>query len=150
MTISYFLGLFVILNLAKCKTVENKKTGVFIMKRLISITFAFIFLILVSGCGLKNENHSLRGTYLCKKLSRVTMVFDQEDHNKFYYYNPDLSLNNKLDIGTYVKKSNLKYVIKSNQFNNEELTLSKKGFTIFMNGQKYYFYQFSSVPTIEE
>ncbi|PEL13968.1 lipoprotein [Bacillus sp. AFS017336] len=120
------------------------------MKRLISKTFAIVFLILVSGCGLKDENHSLRGTYLCKKLPRVTMVFDQEDHNKFYYYNPDLSVYKKVDTGTYVKKSNLKYVITNNQFNNKELTLSKKGFTVFINSQKYYFYQFSSVPTIEE
>jgi hypothetical protein len=44
--------------------------------------------------------NSLRGTYIRKDLPRITMVFDQGDDNKFYYYDPDLPENQRVDKGT--------------------------------------------------
>ncbi|PGZ88566.1 hypothetical protein [Bacillus sp. AFS029533] len=110
----------------------------------------FVLLILVSGCNSNDQNHSLRGTYVSKDLPRITMVFDQEDDNKFYYYDHDLPENQRVDKGNYSKKSNSNYVIKNTNFKETEITFKQDGFTVTINGNKYYFQQISSLPTIQK
>ncbi|WP_088011204.1 hypothetical protein [Gottfriedia acidiceleris] len=121
------------------------------MDKLIKTFVIFALLFLVSGCNSTDKPSVLKGTFVCKDLPGVSLVFDPDDFNKFYYYNP-YSKNFKVDSGKYSKKANTKskYIVNSIYFHDIVINFKNEGFKFKINGKNYYFKQSSSTPIVKE
>ncbi|UPM54592.1 hypothetical protein [Gottfriedia acidiceleris] len=88
---------------------------------------------------------TLIGTFHSKKLPFATIVFDEDDHHSFYYYNQSES-----DKGNYTQKTDTTYVINSSKFHNLKIIYDEKGrtFKIKIDNETYVFKQSDTVPTI--
>ncbi|PGL72109.1 hypothetical protein [Bacillus sp. AFS055030] len=113
------------------------------------ILITFILVFLTSSCNSSNKTFLLRGTFACKELPFDSMVFDPENDYTFYYYYEDLQGNSKLDKGTFLRKSESKYIIKSSVFKNIGITYKNSGFKIMINEKAYYFKQIDAIPGIQ-
>lgn len=113
----------------------------------IILLLALVFIILaikVPKIQILYES-ALIGTYHSKKLPFATIVFDEEDHHSFYYYNQSES-----DKGTYTQETDTTYVINSSKFHNLKIIYDKKGrtFKIKIDNETYVFKQSDTIPTI--
>lgn len=115
----------------------------------IKILITFILVFLTSSCNSSNKTFLLRGTFACKELPFESIVFDPENDYTFYYYYEDLQGNGKLDKGTFLRKSESQYIIKSSIFKNIEVTYKNSGFHIMINEKTYYFKQIEANPSIQ-
>ncbi|MGG2028005.1 hypothetical protein AB1282_20090 [Gottfriedia sp. S16(2024)] len=109
------------------------------------LVLAFIILATNVPKIQKSFNSTLKGTYHSKQLPFVTIVFDEEDHHSFYYYN-----RNETDKGTYLQETDKTYVINSPKFQNLKIFYNEKSrtFKINIDNETYVFKQTDSVPTI--
>jgi len=116
----------------------------------ILITFILVILVfLTNSCNSSNKTFLLRGTFACKELPFASMVFDPENDYTFYYYYADLEGNGKLDKGTFLRKSETQYIIKSSIFKDIVVTYKNSGFKIMLNEKTYYFKQIDANPSIQ-
>jgi hypothetical protein len=113
------------------------------------ILITFILVFLTSSCNSSNKTFLLRGTFACNELPFASMVFDPENDYTFYYYYEDLQGNGKLDKGTFLRKSETQYIIKSSIFKDTEVTYKNSGFKIMLNEKTYYFKQIDANPSIQ-
>jgi hypothetical protein len=97
------------------------------MKKIINkkILIIFLLMILINGCSSSEDTYILNGTYVCSEMPFSSMVFDQDDHNNFYFYNPGLKGTEKVDKGNFSKKTDSKYIIDSTIFTKKQITLKK-------------------------
>ncbi|MFF3025677.1 hypothetical protein ACFVRR_24160 [Gottfriedia sp. NPDC057948] len=113
----------------------------------IILLLVFVFIILaINMPKIQNFDEStLIGTYHSKKLPFASIVFDEEDHHSFYYYNQS-----ETDKGTYTQKTDTTYVINSPKFHNLKIINDKKGstFKIKIDNETYVFKQTDTIPTI--
>ncbi|MEH7403426.1 hypothetical protein V7148_20890 [Gottfriedia acidiceleris] len=113
----------------------------------IILLLVFVFIILaINMPKIQNLDEStLIGTYHSKKLPFATIVFGEEDHHSFYYYNQS-----ETDKGTYTQKTDTTYVINSSKFHNLKIIYDKKERTFKMkiDNETYVFKQSDTIPTI--
>ncbi|WP_129692441.1 hypothetical protein [Gottfriedia acidiceleris] len=113
----------------------------------IILLLVIVFIVLATNVPkIQNLYEStLIGTYQSKKLPFAIIVFDEEDHHSFYYYN-----RTETDKGTYSQKTDTTYVINSSKFHNLKIIYDKKGrtFKIKIENETYAFKQSDTIPTI--
>lgn len=123
------------------KNVSTKTTKILILG------FASIIVlvtILVLGTSNSKTYGELKGTYLNSDLPFVTMVFDLDDNNTFYFYDQFES-----DKGNYEKISESTYRINSENFNEQEITFNGDDeVRIEIDNETYTFKKDSNRPTI--
>lgn len=114
-----------------------------------SIILLLVFVLIILAINMPKiqnfDESTLIGTYQSKKPPFATIVFDEEDHHTFYYYN-----RNEVDKGTYSQKTDTTYVINSSKFHNLKIMYDKKRrtFKIKIDNETYVFKQFDTIPTI--
>ncbi|MFF2879510.1 hypothetical protein ACFVR2_24990 [Gottfriedia sp. NPDC057991] len=113
----------------------------------IILLLVFVFIILaINMPKIQNLDEStLIGTYHSKKLPFATLVFDEDDHHTFYYYN-----RSEVDKGIYSQKTDTTYVINSSKFHNLKIIYDKKRrtFKIKIDNETYVFKQLDTIPYI--
>ncbi|KQL38291.1 hypothetical protein AN960_13145 [Bacillus sp. FJAT-25509] len=113
----------------------------------IILLMVFVFIILaINMPKIQNLDEStLIGTYHSKKLPFASIVFDEDHHHTFYYYN-----RSEVDKGTYSQKTDTTYVINSSKFHNLKIIYDKKRrtFKIKIDNETYVFKQLDTIPYI--
>lgn len=133
----------------------ERKMGIY--AKVLIILIAIIVLFLATNLYKVPETHqNINGTYLCEMLPFASIVFDEEDHHAFYYYDVNASdsgtFSQETDKGTYSQKSDSLYIINSQKFHNVKIMYNNKSqsFKINLNNETYTFKQLDSNPIIIE
>lgn len=112
---------------------------------LVFFIFISIFACLIFGVKQFKENYSINGTYVSEKNKLNSISFDEES-NKYYFYENGLSDYNK--IGSFEKKSENNYLLKTGFLAGAKIKLYKKEIHIIFNEVAEEYRKITDTPSI--